>query len=99
MNVNTKEEFNHMNKSQKKPLGRYIPQKTRLFIYERDGKMCSICGEETRFFGKTYDTPFDRGPKAGSVDHIVPYSKGGTHDIDNLRWACKSCNCSRGNRV
>ena len=31
------------------------------------------------------------------VDHIVPYSKGGTHDIDNLQIMCKACNRKKSN--
>ena len=76
----------------------YLSHSKRKYIYERDDRTCQICGEETRFFNSLYDTPWDKEPKAGSVDHITPVSKGGTDGIDNLRWACRSCNCARGNR-
>lgn len=33
-----------------------------------------------------------------SVDHLLPRSKGGSHDGDNMVWACKSCNSSKGNK-
>lgn len=33
-----------------------------------------------------------------SVDHIIPRSKGGTNDLDNLRPAHRKCNYSRNNR-
>jgi len=33
-----------------------------------------------------------------SFDHIIPWSKGGRHTVDNLRIACLSCNIRRGNR-
>ena len=75
-----------------------IPFKLKQLVYKRDNKRCQICGKQTRFFKSLYDTPFDREPRAGSVDHVIPISKGGTNDIENLRWACRSCNCARGNR-
>lgn len=75
-----------------------LPYNLRRYIYERDDKTCQLCGENTRFFKSLYDTPFDDMPKAGSVDHIIPLSKGGTDDPENLRRACRSCNCSRRNR-
>lgn len=79
-------------------LRKQLSQAKRLFIYKRDEGVCQLCGAETRFFRSSYDTPFDDGPRAGSVDHIVPLSKGGTDEPSNLRWACRSCNCARGNR-
>ncbi|WP_083828460.1 HNH endonuclease [Parafrankia sp. EUN1f] len=35
---------------------------------------------------------------ADTVDHIVPLSRGGTNDLDNLRPMCSFHNTSRGNR-
>lgn len=35
------------------------------------------------------------GGQAGTVDHIVPVSKGGTSEWDNLTAACLSCNSSK----
>jgi len=31
-------------------------------------------------------------------DHIVPYSKGGKTDYDNLQMLCRPCNRKKGNR-
>jgi len=33
------------------------------------------------------------------VDHIIPWSRGGTNHVANLRPLCASCNASRGNRM
>ena len=38
-------------------------------------------------------------PASCTIDHIVPLSKGGTHEIQNIRLACKSCNSSKGDKV
>jgi 5-methylcytosine-specific restriction endonuclease McrA len=63
----------------------------RADIYERDKWTCQLCGE-----------PVERGakfpaPLAPSLDHIVPLSRGGDHDITNLQTAHVRCNASRGN--
>jgi hypothetical protein len=36
---------------------------------------------------------------ATTKDHLIPYSLGGTNQIENLRPACKRCNSKRQNRV
>lgn len=33
-----------------------------------------------------------------SVDHVIPKSKGGTHDVGNLRLCCSACNTMKNGR-
>lgn len=33
-----------------------------------------------------------------SIDHVIPVTKGGTNDLDNLVFACFQCNGRKGNR-
>jgi uncharacterized protein YbaR (Trm112 family) len=46
-------------------------------IFERDNYTCFYCGE--------------RGGKL-EADHIKPFSKGGTNDLENLTTSCRRCN-------
>ena len=54
-------------------------------VLEVYGNVCWLCGQ----------------PIAGlpSADHVIPRSKGGSDDIENLRPAHTGCNARRGNRV
>ena len=36
---------------------------------------------------------------ATEVDHVVPVSRGGTDDVDNLVAACRPCNSAKNNRL
>lgn len=33
------------------------------------------------------------------VEHIIPRSRGGKSEIENLAWACPGCNLHKSNRV
>ncbi|MBA3431469.1 MAG: HNH endonuclease [Actinobacteria bacterium] len=39
------------------------------------------------------------GRPAENVDHVIPKSKGGTHNWDNVVAACRSCNARKENRA
>lgn len=44
---------------------------------------CSLCGGRV-----DWDTAV--------LDHVVPTSRGGTNDVQNLRWAHRACNTIKG---
>ena len=58
----------------------------RYEILRRDGFRCQICGR-TQADGVRLH-----------VDHIVPISKGGKTEYDNLRVLCEDCNLGKGAR-
>ena len=57
-------------------------------IWDRDKGHCVLCGSEVR--GKL--DKYDRSDCIGEIDHIVPLSRGGRTEADNLRLLCKRCN-------
>ena len=58
---------------------RFFTTKERNMIYNRSEGHCGICG---RFI------PLEEY----TIDHIIPLSKGGTNDLDNLQACCGFCN-------
>lgn len=64
----------------------WITPKKRLAIYLRDGLACCYCGMSV-----------EQGAKL-TLDHLRPYSHGGTNNETNLVTCCLKCNSSRGNR-
>lgn len=60
-----------------------IPAWKRCAVYERDGGACLECGT-------TVDL---------TLDHIHPFSKGGSDEMDNLRTLCRPCNSRKGAKV
>jgi len=42
---------------------------------------------------------FNCGKPGNVIDHIIPLSKGGNNDLDNLQVSCHFCNYSKGNKI
>ena len=59
-------------------------KKQRLRVLARDNGTCLMCGAQEQVM---------------HVDHIVPRSKGGTHDMDNLQTLCVGCNLKKGDKM
>lgn len=61
--------------------------KTIVNLLYRSQHRCEYCG-----------FPFDDRVKGRrfTVDHVVPKTKGGSDEIENLKAACSSCNTSKG---
>ena len=69
--------INHDYPSQRK---RRVTPKMKVRVLERDNYTCQMCGKTVK-----------DGVKL-EVDHIHPFSKGGSDDISNLRTLCQECN-------
>jgi len=61
-------------------------------LRQRDGDNCRICGLPVPIAARKPH------PLAAEVDHVLPISRGGTHDPENLALAHKSCNICKGGR-
>ena len=59
------------------------PNFTRFNVFLRDNFMCQYCGSK----------------KELTFDHLLPRSKGGKTDWDNVVTACSSCNVQKGGRL
>ena len=55
----------------------------RAAIFKKYGKQCLSCGSKENI----------------SLDHIMPVTKGGLNDLDNLQPLCKSCNSRKATKV
>jgi hypothetical protein len=66
---------------------RNITKKMRFLVLQRDYFKCKICGRSP-----------STDPKTNlHIDHILPWSKGGETELDNLQTLCSECNIGKGN--
>lgn len=59
-----------------------IADAIRAQVFTRDGSECVECGASENL----------------TIDHVTPYSKGGSDEADNLQTLCGLCNSRKGNR-
>lgn len=65
-----------------------VAAEIRRAVIERASGFCEYCRSNSRFA----DSPFD-------VEHIMPESKGGLSDSENLALACHGCNLFKSNKT
>jgi hypothetical protein len=66
--------------------GRYIPRDVMLKVVRRDNHICQEC------FQYVNDNEIE-------FDHIIPYSKGGPTNVENIRLLCRKCNRKKSNSL
>lgn len=64
-----------------------LKARDRAKLYERDGGKCRHC-DGPILFNETWH-----------IDHLIPLSKGGTNDLDNLALSCVRCNLEKSNKL
>ncbi len=65
-----------------------IPDRIRQLVAERAAYLCEYCMIPMAFV----PDPFD-------VEHILPVSKGGNNDLENLANSCGGCNGRKSNLI
>ena len=63
-----------------------VLKKHRNFVLARDGFRCRVCGQDE-----------NDGITKLHIDHIIPVSKGGINDVENLQTLCAACNYGKHN--
>ena len=58
----------------------WVPNPVQRAVWERDGACCVYCGAT--------EGPFH-------LDHVLPWSRGGQHTVENLVVACQRCNSAK----
>lgn len=66
-----------------------MTEKFRTYIKERDNYTCQMCSASTE----------EQDLLLLEVDHIIPVSKGGLSEEDNLQTLCWKCNRSKGSKI
>lgn len=62
---------------------RTIPTYVKRQVYARDGGKCVQCGSIKKLH----------------YDHDIPFSKGGSNTVDNIRLLCQKCNLSKRDKI
>lgn len=62
-------------------------------VFKKYEGECQSCGKLLSFDTGVLEDDYP------SIDHVIPLSKGGTHQWNNVQLLCRKCNCSKGNKT
>ena len=65
-----------------------IPTNVKKEVEKRAQGYCEYCKSQSAF-----------SPDSFSIEHIIPRSKGGNTELDNLALACQGCNNAKYNHI
>ena len=61
--------------------------RARFLLLQRDGTRCQVCEKD---YSTAWDD-LDGGCFPLDIDHLIPLSQDGPHDLTNMRLICGSC--------
>lgn len=67
-------------------VGKVRMRNHRIYLFRTD-PICKLCSKVIKNW------------EEASIDHIIPRSKGGSNDYENLQLAHKSCNNQKGDQI
>lgn len=78
----------------------FVSKTRRRGLYERDAFRCWYCGRAVIVCSaRTALKPDGTALNEAQLDHLIPQSRGGKHDDENLVTSCKSCNASKNGKT
>lgn len=67
-----------------------MDSKIKKKVWEKTAGRCYYCGKQT--------SPFGNGATSFCVDHVLPQTRGGKDEINNLVPACFACNSQKSSK-
>lgn len=72
---------------------------SRLYHYRKKHAVGNVTFEQIKYLYSRFSSCAYCGKnKPNTIDHVIPLSKGGTNNIDNLIPVCVNCNSKKGNK-
>ena len=75
--------YEELNRRRSLRRARIIRGSVRKYVMARDNYTCQYCGSQEKLV----------------IDHIFPFSRGGSNEADNLQVLCRDCNARKSDSI